>query len=107
MRSSPGSQPASATGPRYQSNTESEMRTGAIILCGGKSSRMGRDKASLPFGSETMLQRVVRLIGEVVPAETTVVVASATQELPPLPPRIRIVRDEQAYRGPLAGLAVG
>jgi molybdopterin-guanine dinucleotide biosynthesis protein A len=68
---------------------------------------MCRDKASLPFGSETMLQRVVRLIGEVVPAETTVVVASATQQLPPLPPTIRIARDEQAYRGPLAGLAMG
>ena len=37
------------------------MRKGAIILCGGKSSRMGRDKATLPFGPELMLQRVVRL----------------------------------------------
>ena len=43
-----------------------QMRRGAIILCGGKSSRMGRDKATLPFGPELMLQRVVRLIGEVV-----------------------------------------
>ena len=44
------------------------MRRGAIILCGGASSRMGRDKAWLPFGpDEVMLQRVVRLVGEVVP----------------------------------------
>jgi molybdopterin-guanine dinucleotide biosynthesis protein A len=83
------------------------MRTGAIILCGGKSSRMGRDKATLPFGAETMIQRVVRLVGEIVRAETTVVVASAAQVLPTLPPGTRIVRDEQAYRGPLAGLAIG
>ena len=68
---------------------------------------MGRDKASLPFGPEQMLQRVVRLIGEVVPAEHTVVVAAVNQELPPLPPRILIVRDQDEYRGPLAGLATG
>jgi len=86
---------------------QSAMRTGAIILCGGKSSRMGRDKASLPFGPEQMLQRIVRLIGEVVPAEHTVVVAAVNQELPPLPPRIIIARDQVEYRGPLAGLATG
>ena len=28
------------------------MKRGALILCGGKSSRMGRDKATLPFGSK-------------------------------------------------------
>ena len=42
------------------------MNKGAIVLCGGKSSRMGRDKATLPFGPELMLQRVVRLISQVV-----------------------------------------
>ena len=35
-------------------------RPGGIVLCGGESRRMGRDKASLPFGPETLLQRVVR-----------------------------------------------
>ena len=30
----------------------------AVILAGGKSSRMGRDKASLMFGQETFLQRI-------------------------------------------------
>ncbi len=37
------------------------MIDAAIILCGGRSSRMGRDKAALPFGPETLLTRVVRL----------------------------------------------
>ena len=32
----------------------------AIVLCGGRSSRMGTPKALLPFGPELMLQRVVR-----------------------------------------------
>jgi molybdopterin-guanine dinucleotide biosynthesis protein A len=84
-----------------------EMRCGAIILCGGKSSRMGQDKATLPFGPECMLQRVVRLIGEVVPASNIVVVAAAQQTLPPLPPGVRVTHDEHQDRGPLEGLAAG
>jgi len=52
---------------------------------------MGRDKATLPFGPELMLQRVVRLLGEAV--EEIVVVAAPSQELPPLPDSVHIVRD--------------
>ncbi len=36
------------------------MKTAAVILAGGMSRRMGRDKAALPFGEETMLARLVR-----------------------------------------------
>lgn len=68
---------------------------------------MGRDKATLPFGPEVMLQRVVRLIGEAVPLENVIVVAAANQALPELPVGVQIVRDEREYRGPLAGLATG
>lgn len=83
------------------------MRRGAVILCGGQSSRMGRDKATLPFGPECMLQRVVRLVGEVVDFSRTVVVAAPGQTLPELPPTIRVARDERQNRGPLEGLAAG
>ena len=83
------------------------MRKGAIILCGGKSSRMGRDKATLPFGPELMLQRVVRLVGEAVALENIVVVAAPNQLLPELPAGVATARDAQEYRGPLAGLATG
>ena len=34
------------------------MDVGGIVLCGGQSSRMGRPKAWLPFGNETMLERL-------------------------------------------------
>lgn len=83
------------------------MKRGAIILCGGKSSRMGAAKALLPFGSETMLERVVRLVAEVVPRENVVVVAAAGQELPQLPSGVLVVHDRVAARGPLEGLACG
>lgn len=66
---------------------------------------MGRDKAWLPFGDEFSLQRVVRILGEVV--SPIVVVAAADQELPPLPADVLLVRDEHLSLGPLAGLAVG
>jgi molybdenum cofactor guanylyltransferase len=84
------------------------MTRGAIILCGGQSTRMGRDKNWLAFGpNETMLQRVVRLVSEAVPAEQIVCVAAPDQSLPALPTGVRIVYDAQPHQGPLAGLTTG
>jgi molybdopterin-guanine dinucleotide biosynthesis protein A len=81
------------------------MTVGGIVLCGGRSTRMGRPKLSLPFGDEVLLQRVVRILGEVV--TPVVVVAAPDQELPPLPANVRVVRDELEGLGPLAGIAGG
>ncbi len=81
------------------------MIAGGIILCGGKSARMGTSKAALPFGPETMLQRVVRLLGAAV--SPVVVVAARDQALPALPERILVTRDEHDERGPLEGLCAG
>ena len=81
------------------------MRAGGIMLCGGKSTRMGRSKALLPFGPETMLQRVVRLLGSVV--QPIVAVAASDQVLPALPASVIITRDEREGRGPLEGLRAG
>jgi len=66
---------------------------------------MGRDKTWLRFGTETMLQRVVRLLGEAV--DRLVVVGGMDQQLPPLDGSIRVLRDRPADRGPLEGIAVG
>jgi len=79
--------------------------TGGIVLCGGKSTRMGVPKATLPFGPETMLQRVVRLLGTVV--SPVVVVAARDQPLPELPDNVKITHDEREQRGPLEGLRAG
>jgi molybdopterin-guanine dinucleotide biosynthesis protein A len=81
------------------------MRVGGIVLCGGQSKRMGQPKAWLPFAGEIMLPRVVRLLSEVV--SPLVVVAAPEQDVPPLPPEITVVRDEEKGRGPLEGLAAG
>jgi molybdopterin-guanine dinucleotide biosynthesis protein A len=81
------------------------MKVGGIVLCGGRSSRMGRPKAWLPFGNETMLQCVVRVLRSVV--DPVVVVAAPDQEVPTLPPEVEIVRDVQEGRGPLQGLLGG
>jgi molybdopterin-guanine dinucleotide biosynthesis protein A len=78
---------------------------GGIVLAGGKSTRMGTSKALLPFGPETMLQRVVRVLGDLL--DPIVVVTAADQELPALPPEVIVTRDEREGRGPLEGLRAG
>jgi molybdopterin-guanine dinucleotide biosynthesis protein A len=81
------------------------MTIGGIVLAGGKSTRMGTSKAMLPFGDETMLQRVVRLLSTVV--SPIVVVAARDQPLPELPEPVTITHDERDARGPLEGLRAG
>jgi molybdenum cofactor guanylyltransferase len=81
------------------------MQVGGIVLCGGQSRRMGTSKAMLRFGPEPMLQRVLRVLGQVV--QPLAVVAAPGQELPPLDSQILIVRDRQRGRGPLEGLRSG
>ena len=81
------------------------MTAGGIVLCGGKSTRMGVAKATLPFGPETMLQRVVRLLGAIV--SPIVAVAAQEQVLPALPAEVIVTRDEREAKGPLEGLRAG
>ena len=78
------------------------MIDAAIILCGGRSSRMGRDKAALPFGPDTLLTRVVRVAQEV--AADVVVVGDTSQSMPA---GVRVVGDPVPRLGPLAALATG
>ncbi len=66
---------------------------------------MGVPKATMHFGPETMLQRVIRLLATVV--SPIVVVAANEQSLPALPEEVRVTRDEREARGPLEGLRAG
>jgi molybdopterin-guanine dinucleotide biosynthesis protein A len=81
------------------------MTQAGIILCGGRSSRMGVPKLALPFGPETMLARVARLLSEA--CRPIIVVAAPGQELPRLSPDTIIARDRHEGRGPLEGLLAG
>ncbi|MBC8870134.1 MAG: molybdenum cofactor guanylyltransferase [Planctomycetes bacterium] len=69
------------------------------------SSRMGLPKATLPFGPELMIERVLRLLGQAV--DSLVVVAAPDQELPELPAAVTIARDRHEGFGPLEGLHAG
>jgi len=72
------------------------------VLCGGFSRRMGRDKWSLPFGDETLLERTVRIVSSVVP-EVWVV----AREGQGVQGAGNLARDPAEGLGPLAGLAAG
>jgi len=75
----------------------------AIILVGGKSSRMGRAKALLQFDGEPLIAHLVRGLKNLF--EEIVIVAAPGQELPPL--EATLVRDEVAYQGPVGGISYG
>jgi molybdopterin-guanine dinucleotide biosynthesis protein A len=77
--------------------------TGAIVLCGGRSSRMGRAKAWLPWRGRPMVAHVVALLRPVV--DEVVAVTSPDLDLPPLD--VRVVRDPESDGGPLVGLCAG
>jgi molybdopterin-guanine dinucleotide biosynthesis protein A len=79
--------------------------TAGIILCGGKSSRMGRPKWSLPLGDENCLLRTIRILSEIV--APIVVVAAEDQYITGLPTGVILVRDDIPEKGPLAGLSAG
>lgn len=75
----------------------------AVVLAGGKSSRMGRPKALLLFDNEPLIVHIVRILNRVF--SKTVVVTAPEQELPPLP--ATLVRDEISYQGPVGGIYYG
>jgi molybdopterin-guanine dinucleotide biosynthesis protein A len=79
---------------------ERERRTEAtgVVLAGGRSRRMGRDKAALLLGGEPLLRRVVRRLHRAL-AEVLVV---GPAELGALVPGVRVVEDTRPGSGPLA-----
>ena len=84
-----------------------KKKYGAILLAGGLSSRMGRDKASLILEGQTLLERLLLILRPLV-AET-VVIRAPGQSIPriseDLKTWIKIGRDSITGRGPLQGIA--
>lgn len=83
-------------------------RCSAVVLAGGRSSRMGADKAAMAWGAETMLGRVVAELSHCF--EELVVVAGPRQDAAAIAlsgAAARVVRDSQPFEGPVAALRLG
>lgn len=88
------------------SPTESRDVT-AIVLAGGRSRRMGRDKAALVLGGRTLLQRAVDAAGSA--ADAIIVVGAPGRLLPAVTSSVPLVllADAEEGSGPLAGTVTG
>ena len=80
---------------------------GAIVLAGGRSTRLGRDKASEPLLGRPLLQHVLDRIGSLV--EELIIVRAPGQTLPEIDTAlpIRLVDDIYPGSGPLGGIYTG
>jgi molybdopterin-guanine dinucleotide biosynthesis protein A len=78
----------------------------AIVLAGGRSSRMGSPKAALEWHGSTLLRRVTGVVARAVDGPV-VVVRAPDQQLPALDSAVELVSDPAEGRGPLQGIAAG
>src|SRR5437763_3361093 len=75
------------------------MQSDAYILIGGRSSRMGRDKATLSFGETTLAEHAAAAAQAALPdARVTFVATNAGQF-----PGPNVICDIEQGRGPLGG----
>jgi molybdopterin-guanine dinucleotide biosynthesis protein A len=74
------------------------MSAAAIVLCGGRSTRMGRAKAWLPWRGQPMVAHVVASLRAGGAVDEVIVVTSEELDLPPL--EGRLVRDRAPTLGP-------
>ena len=87
---------------RKGSTQESDVSS-AVILAGGRSSRMGMPKAMLPFAGQPLIRHIVGKLQSLF--TDIVVVASPGQALPAMP--VTVVHDEVAYQGPVGAIRYG
>ncbi|MEB3020638.1 molybdenum cofactor guanylyltransferase [[Mycobacterium] crassicus] len=82
-------------------------RLAGVVLAGGESRRMGRDKATLTvpglFDGRTLVEQLVSVVGQC--CDPVFVVAAQGQTLPKL--AARVLRDEVPGLGPLPAVGLG
>ncbi len=83
------------------------MSLGAVVLAGGRSTRMGRPKAALDWHGVPLVVHVARTLQDAVAGGPVVVVAAPGQALADLPAGVTRVDDPAEGRGPLQGVAAG
>ncbi|QQS40943.1 MAG: molybdenum cofactor guanylyltransferase [Acidobacteriota bacterium] len=74
----------------------------AFILAGGMSSRMGRDKASVEFEGETLIERTANTLKEAGATSVSVVLSKRSETV--APDALPVIRDEFQDAGALAGI---
>ena len=74
-----------------------------VVLAGGRKSRMGRDKASLPWQGSDFLQVILQKLTAVCDELIVVTNMARTEMLP----NVRYVADIIPQRGPLSGIHAG
>jgi molybdenum cofactor guanylyltransferase len=74
----------------------------AVLLAGGESRRMGRDKATAIFQGETLWQRQLSLLRQLEPAQ---IFLSARTEQVWRPTDIELLPDKVPLLGPVSGIA--
>jgi molybdopterin-guanine dinucleotide biosynthesis protein A len=77
----------------------------AVVLAGGESRRLGRDKCTLLVGGRPLLQRTLALLSSL--ADDLIVVSSDPGRVTDLAPAVHLVPDEQPGVGALMGLYSG
>ena len=90
------------TNNRVAKTSTSGMTFSAVLLAGGESRRMGRDKAALVFQDEPLWRRQLRVLRDLGPQKVFV---SARTKSRWLPDDTELLLDEPPSRGPLSGLA--
>ena len=80
------------------------MTFSALILAGGKSSRMGRDKALLQFQGKTLLQRQIDLIGTL--GQIDLLISCRDSSAYPIS-HYTSIQDNFPQAGPVAGIESG
>ena len=78
------------------------MTFAALLLAGGGSRRMGRDKATLEFGGKPLWQRQLQLLHALGPE--TIFVSARTAPVW-LPNDVELLVDDAPSRGPISGLS--
>ena len=78
------------------------MNITAVLLAGGESRRMGKDKATVLFRGKPLWQIQLKLLGKLEPASIFV---SARTDPRWRPADVQFVSDDRPSRGPLSGIA--